>query len=375
MDDVREPLREYSFNALSLFLSRGGLIYAEGNAAYLLESLGLLAVGSVDLENSIDGTFPGMNSIVSSDDSDHPLGFTPYSNKLYTLSAPTLSEYGRVILRYNTAFRASDVGKAACVEYSSMGGRIIAMGALPTSKIYSTETHWQYTANAVYSGFLSKLSLSRSIQSTFVTDSADISPMCLPVGAAFEFTVTIRNRKLWETEIAGATLTETVDEFYRYISTTSGVSPSTSGNTLTYALPTLAPNSSYTIRYRLSTPDEGDVKWNNINTYLDSLEYMYVSNGRISYFDAGFSSPVNEYRHFLKVRYLFEADLVADTDLNWKNILGEYYQPFKIFMITENKERTAAYHTRYVQYIPLDVPIYWLIDVDSDNQDTRWNIC
>ncbi|MFP4460348.1 MAG: CARDB domain-containing protein, partial [Candidatus Zixiibacteriota bacterium] len=54
------------------------------------------------------------------------------------------------------------------------------------------------------------------------------------------------------------------------------------------------------------------------------------------------------------------ADIVADTDLNWKNILGEYYQPFKIFMIMENKERTAAYNTKYVQYIPIDIPIYWV---------------
>jgi hypothetical protein len=29
-------------------------------------------------------------------------------------------------------------------------------------------------------------------------------------------------------------------------------------------------------------------------------------------------------------------------------------------MIMENKERTAAMETKYIQYIPKDVPFYWV---------------
>ena len=56
---------------------------------------------------------------------------------------------------------------------------------------------------------------------------------------------------------------------------------------------------------------------------------------------------------------MFSARIFADTDVNWKNFLGLYYQPFKVFMIMENKQRTPAEETVYTQYIPKDVPFYW----------------
>ena len=59
---------------------------------------------------------------------------------------------------------------------------------------------------------------------------------------------------------------------------------------------------------------------------------------------------------------LFSANIFADTDVNWKNFLNLEYQPFKVFMIMENKSRSPALSTVYTQYIPKDVPFYW-----SDN--------
>ena len=57
---------------------------------------------------------------------------------------------------------------------------------------------------------------------------------------------------------------------------------------------------------------------------------------------------------------LFSARIFADADVNWKNFLGLEYQPFKVFMIMENKERTPAEDVVYTQYIPKDVPFYWV---------------
>ena len=73
--------------------------------------------------------------------------------------------------------------------------------------------------------------------------------------------------------------------------------------------------------------------------------------------DAEGAASYRKYRNYVDL--LFSARIVADADLNWKNFLGLYYQPFKVFMIMENKERTSATETRYVQYVPKDVPFYW----------------
>ncbi len=361
MDIVQERYGSNLQTALLEYLGRGGMIYAEGNAGYLLEALGLLSEGTVDFTDIIDGTHPGQYSVIMADEQSHPAGFPLVGSGVYTNQAPTLSEEGRVIFRYATAFDEEDIGKAACVEYNGFGGRMIVMAPSPTAEIYNAGEQWQVTAHALMSAFTSKVSLSRNLFTNFVeTDSIDIRPFSLPVGSSKDFVITVRVRNLWDEAISDVTVYEQYDEFFDYVEVVSGPSPVIDGNQLAWNIPSLPPNSEMTIQYRLSTPAEEDARWYDIDEYLDHQEYIMVSGGLVSYEDEDGGYEVSEYRRSLYARFLFAADIVADTDLNWKNILGEYYQPFKIFMIMENKERTDAFNTRYVQYIPKDVPVYWV---------------
>ncbi|HDG68546.1 MAG TPA: hypothetical protein ENG11_05320, partial [candidate division Zixibacteria bacterium] len=74
---IRQEAERYPelADAIRDFLSRGGTIYAEGNAGYLLEALGIIPTGTVDLSDPVDGVpSEGMIAGVSVEDSSHPLG-------------------------------------------------------------------------------------------------------------------------------------------------------------------------------------------------------------------------------------------------------------------------------------------------------------
>ncbi|RKZ32399.1 hypothetical protein DRQ33_05975, partial [bacterium] len=112
------------------------------------------------------------------------------------------------------------------------------------------------------------------------------------------------------------------------------------------------------IVYRLRTPAEGEAGYGTIQDYTSGTS-LRPSTGTVYYYDSDVARGF-QYRYDLWTKVLFSANIIADADLNWKNILGEYFQPFKIFMTMENKERTSALETYYMQMIPLDVPVYWV---------------
>ena len=119
----------------------------------------------------------------------------------------------------------------------------------------------------------------------------------------------------------------------------------------------IPPRSEKVIVYRIATPDPADDIHELVDKYISWSNYIYASYNTTFYSDESGYATYRKYRNYVDM--LFSARIVADADLNWKNFLGLYYQPFKVFMMMENKERTAATGTQYVQYIPKDVPFYW----------------
>ncbi|MBN1756183.1 hypothetical protein JW877_08240 [bacterium] len=346
------------------FLGRGGMLYTEGNAAYFLEAAGIIPSGSVDFTSTVDGPDLALAGIQFVEDA-HPLALTRSCEYLYTIMGPTLDDALRAIVRFTSTSDPADSGKTAvaCIEGAeAFGGRIVINAGMPavTTLVPIGEPQWQWVANALLYAFSEKLMVIRSIFTDADIESTDIAPMALPVDDQDTFQVTIRLRNLSSSTIYNITHVETKKEYFDYAGVVAGPTPSVAGNAITFELPALSPNSEQTIVYLLATPPIEDPRVENIDSYLDYSTEMRVSSCMV-----GFQEPVtlNErwtYRNSLWAQMLFNARIEADADLNWKNILGEYFQPFKIFMIMENKERTEALHTRYVQYIPLDVPIYWV---------------
>ena len=352
--------------ALENFLGSGGTIYAEGNAGYLLEAYGILPTGSVDLDDYVEGSVSGLCE-VDVVDADHPLGFAIPGNGVYTILGPTFNIPAMdTILKIASSWDPLDVGKPlAGIVNPTAGGRIILNAGMPTTGILTSgdERQWQYSANAILSVFAERAMNVRSVLTSVATDSVDVAPIALPVNRAEEFEVTIRLRNLWNAPISNVTVSEQLVGIFSYVTTVSGPSPSTvTTSTITYDVGTMPAGGEVIIVYRLTTPPEDDPKWFDIDDYMfdDNNGYCRISSSTMFFDDPVDGVERWVYRNSIKGRFLFEADIVADADLNWKNILGEFFQPFKIWSTFENKERTAGLNTKYVQYIPLDVPIYWV---------------
>ncbi len=350
--------------ALIDFLNAGGTIYCEGTGSYLLEAYGILPSGSINLDDPVEGTVTGFCD-VDVIDPTHPMGFDNGSPGIYTVLGPTINIPGMdTILAIASSWDPSDIGKPLVAEVAIGGGRVLVNAGMPTTGALITddEQQWEWTMNAILSAFSNKVMNVRSVFTDVDIDSSDVAPIALPVNEAHTFEVTLRVRNLWNVPIDNVSVVEELKTFYNYEGTVTGPSPSVSYPYLTYDIGTIPAGGEVIITYQLSTPVADDAAWEDLDDYLfDRNKGLgYVSSSILYYTDPDDDVLRSSYRNSIRVRYLFEAEIWADTDLNWKNILGEYFQPFKMFTIFENKERTSALHTKYVQYIPLDVPIYWV---------------
>ncbi|MCK5833686.1 hypothetical protein KAH81_08455 [bacterium] len=365
MDETVERYPDLGL-ALNEFLSSGGTIYTEGNASYLLEAYGILPSGSIDINDRVEGAVSGFCD-VERVNQEHPLGFYISTNGVYTVLGPTfnIAEMD-TILRILSSWDSDDIGKPLVgIVHPTGGGRILLNAGMPTTGIITSgdERQWQYSANAILSAFAERAMHVRSVLTGVATDSVDVAPIALPVNRAEEFEVTIRLRNLWNAPITNVSVTEQLVGIFSYVATLSGPAPSSvTSSSITYNIGTIPANGELIIVYRLTTPPEDDPKWSDIDDYMfdDNRGYCRISSSTMFFTDPVEGIERWIYRNSIKGRFLFEADIVADADLNWKNILGEYFQPFKIWSIFENKERTAGLNTKYVQYIPLDIPIYWV---------------
>jgi len=361
MDDALQNEPQLA-SALQYFLQSGGTVYCEGNAAYLLEAASILPENTVDFSNTIDGLGTDMLAEVKT-----ALGTIPpgYSNKLYTTQAPTINDSLHVAVRFVTAGHQEDVGKPAILIYEEPAifgnGRIILNVGMPAVGDFVLENNpqWQWVANAILLAFSERMDVVRSIY--VATDSLHPEPGSLPVGVETTFEVTIQVHKLWDKSSGEIQLEEHYKPYFDYVDVVTGPAPVVDdvNKTLTFNLMGVEPQSAEIITYRLKAPALGDARVDEIDSYLDDELSMRVSELRASLGDPVFNDKIRILtRADLWARFLFEARIVADMDVNWKNILGHFFQPFKIFTIMENKERTQAVNTQVVNYAALDVPVY-----------------
>ncbi|MCI0514924.1 hypothetical protein L0128_17050 [candidate division KSB1 bacterium] len=348
--------------ALKAFLQNGGTIYTEGNAAYLLEAASLLPSQTVDLYNTIDGPGADMLAEIATRAVVLPIAFQA---QLYCSQAPTIRDTLHTVAQFKSAAQPEDVGKPAVVIYEdpalTENGRIILNVGLPAvgSLLIPQNPQWQWLANAVLLGFSERVDVVRSM--LVPTDSLHPEPTALPVGIPTSFEVTLHVRNLWDRTAGPTELNEYIKPYFDFEGVVSGP-PATfdvNEHRLTFQLNSINPQTTTQIVYRLKTPSAGDPRLAQIDTYLDRESDLKVSRLECRFSDPAFPAKNrNLNRGDLWARLLFEAELVADLDLNWKNVLGHYFQPFKIFTMLENKERTAAVNTQLVQYAALDVPVY-----------------
>lgn len=338
------------------FLSKGGNIYAEGNACYFLEKLGYLETGAIDYSNNISPD--GLMDITIN-----------YPTDILTLGADAAGTkiYGSVFPGVNSARItkiASGTNNIACLfrikpDYT-LGGRIHCNTGLPTvngiSNPYSDNQQISWTLNSILSAFSSEIDVTRKVTNELVyagqLGDNSISYDCIDT---FEVDLRIRN-------LSNDNMTISVDEiikpYFAYVDMVSGPTPTVNGNTLTFSGLSITAHSELVITYRLVTPEPDNSIHEHVDNYLDRGTLMSVGTAQVNYTKGGLKYNFIKNKGFADI--LFSARIFADTDVNWKNFLGLYYQPFKVFMIMENKSRSAAENTEYVQFIPKDIPFYWV---------------
>ncbi len=345
------------------FLAGGGTIYAEGNAAYFLEKLGILDSGTVNFDYTFDPD-PNTNLLeIEFTNSDNPVAFTKQAtgNYIYSNPVPQINGFnGDVIAR--TPMAQNPVVFALSGDDAN-NGRVLCNTGLPTiggtNNIGTGSRQLQWTMNSILYAFAKKIDVTRSLWNE-LPDSLTCGKNAISYDRVDTFEVRVQLRNLSSETITGIQIEERIKDYFTFVDVPSGEDYETNGNRLYFKNITMAPRSEKTIVYRLQTPEPESKMHEQVSKYISWRNYIYVSFNITSWSDSEGKSYFYQYRNYADV--MFSAFLVADTDLNWKNFLGMYFQPFKVFMIMENKERTDARETIYTQYIPKDVPFYW-----SDN--------
>ncbi len=341
------------------FLAGGGIVYAEGNGVYLLSKLGYFPGSAVDFSNTLNSGTEGLVSVSVADPS-HPAGFNiaDAANQLYAGTIPFFSQAGISVI----AAAQSDGRPVLFEKITENGGRIICNLGLPTAggmaDMSRNKRQLQWTLNALLYGLSHTLDMARHVTNQLPPNvNAGRNAISFDRVDTFEVTVVLRNLGLQE--MNQVTVREALSEYVRFVEVVSSPGSFTKQDTvLVFSGITLAPKEEKQIVYRLCTPDPDDPVHERIDDYLLDNQYLVASFGRAVYPELPAGNRTYGRQHDY-AGVMFSARIFADTDVNWKNFLGLYYQPFKVFMIMENKQRTPAEETVYTQYIPRDVPFYW----------------
>ncbi len=335
------------------FLNQGGMLYTEGNAAYILTKLGYIDNSNFNFSNSVELA----NSLtkIQFEQNTEPYSLLAEKDSLYAASIPMVTINNGVIARLEQDNRP------VIFEISNIsGGKIVANLGLPTAGgcpgVAEGSRQLQYTFNVILSAFLTKIDATRSVFNQ-IPDSILVGDNGIAYDAIDTFDVILRLRNLSDNDLANISVTEKINEYFKFIELkTLGVSYQQNEQELIFSGINLNAHSELIIKYSVATPNTSDSVHENVDQYLSGSSYIVVSENTTSYTDGNRNIEFKKYRNYADI--MFSARLVADADVNWKNFLGLDYQPFKVFMIMENKERTSAVNTVYTQYVPKDVPYY-----------------
>ncbi len=352
------PTLQTQFDA---YLARGGMIYTEGNAVYFIEKLGYLEPGAVNFSHSVVPNSPNNLVNISFTSSTNPISFTKSAggNNLYASSIPQVEVEGAEIIANlaNEGYPAVFVLKGN----KANGGRIACNLGLPTvggiNELSNGSRQLQWTMNGILYAFAKKIDVTRSLYNDLAA-TITAGPNAIAYDFVDTFEVRIQIRNLTSQPINEINITERIRNYFTFVDVVSPVNYTFSNNCIYLTGLAVEPKSEMQITYRLATPEPGDPVHKNVDNHISWRSYIYASVNYTSYIDDDGSHLFYKYRNYAEI--MFSADIVADTDVNWKNFLGLEYQPFKVFTIMENKGRTSAEETKYIQYIPKDVPFYWI---------------
>ncbi len=345
---------------LQQFLQRGGTIYAEGNGGYLLQALGLLNNGTLSyaqptsVEDVVDVSVTGSQLLSFAAEAT--------DSKMYLYNVPKVNATGLNVL-------ATYRGDAVLFERQLDGGKLVVNTGMPTfaglQGLRSTEPEKkvndrqaQWFLNVLLYAHAYAIDATRKVRNE-IKPGITASPNSVPFDDAdeFEVLVTVRNLSsdnisLDVTEVVRAELTPVLDAGGKCGDF------SANGQMLTATIDVPAKGEKV-LRYYLRMPIPNATPHDRLNDAISTDGLLSVTTeSKVSYTLANQQFTYSRQKALAYV--MLSADLYCDIDVNWKNPVGTFYQPFKVFMNVENKGRTAAKNVVYEQLIPIDMPVYWV---------------
>ncbi len=339
------------------FLQNGGTIYTEGNAAYFIEKLGILDEGSVDYAGSADKTSESNLKDIQFEGTLSPLKLTQLAtgNELFAGVLPTVSINDQHVIARET--ESNNIVAFQLSNFEANGGKIICNLGLPTLdgmlNIAEGSRQIQWFLNSVVYAFSSHLDVTRRTYNE-MTNITNAASNAVPYDYEDEFQVQVTIRNLTSANMHDVAVKEIISPFFSFVNMDGQFS--LSGDTLLITGLEIPPSSEQVIRYTLQNPSSDEPVYEDIDNYIDAKNQIIVSENKTTYRDYEGNHRLSQQYNYAQM--MFSAQLEADADLNWKNFLGLDYQPFKVFMIMENKSRSSAEEAKFVQYIPRDVPFY-----------------
>ncbi len=343
---------------LESFLARGGFIYTEGNAASLLEETGILPAGSIDYSSSYT---PDKSGIIAITPSSHPIATASQASgdKLFSSAIPAVKDgLGETIASLTTDSRPVAVYMKGS---QAKGGKILCNFALPTvegiSKAGENSRQLQWTLNTIVYAFSHSVDVTRSVSNILAGSiAAGRNSVSFDRRDTFDIKIVVRN--LSDKAMDNIIIRENTGSYFKFLEVkTSGVNASTSGNQISFNINSISSHGEFIIEYSLVTPNPDDPIHDNIDKLLDKGTLMKASTARVTFTENGSVNTYSRNKDYANI--MFSARIFGDTDINWKNFLGLDYQPFKVFLMMENKERSPAEDVVYIQYVPKDIPFYW----------------
>ena len=355
-DEVVSALGSAGLDAIRDFVEGGGFLYAQSNAAYIVEQAGLVDAGTVDLSTRVtDPDNAGQLDVLLP---DHPLAFSWLADETYVLDEPLITSTGQ--LSVVAAFADTSQPGSVAIGVTTPGdGRVVLFNGHPSDDI---DYHPQVLdallwASAERAGIYGDL-----CQQYDDVVGCDTIPSYEP-GVPIAITTTFKN--YWDGPLTGVVITETLHE--GFTTTQSSVSPAPASfvenpdgtTTIVFTLTEALPGDTHFTYIAYTSAPSGTAH----SALVSSAEADYVDDFRpTEYHPAGLPRHVT--RNQLWINALMAARLVGDRDIELDVIYplpAEGYY-FDLALTLENKEETGANHVIITDVVALLSPI---VDVDD----------
>ena len=350
-DEVIDALGADGLDAIQDFVEAGGFLYAQADAAAIVEAAGLVLPGTVDTETRVtDADNAGQLDVLLP---EHPLAFSWLADETYLLNEPliTATETLSVVATFadTTAPGSVAIGVAAPGE-----GRVVLFNGHPSDDIdYHPQVLdallWAMSERATLRGTL--------CQQYFEGVGCSTIPAYEP-GVPIAITTTFKNT--WDGPLTDVVLTETLHD--GFTTTFASITPTPTafitnadGTTTLVFTMTEAPPGETTFTYVAYTEAPSGTAGSAL---VSSAEADYVDPFRPTerYPDG---LPRHLTRNRLHVSSKMAARLVGDRDIELDVIYplphDGYY--FDIALTLENKEATGAERAIITDVVALLSPI------------------